>query len=303
MELDLTSEIANRLSLKPANVKSVCDLLGRGFAIAYIAHFGKGESGGLRERQVRQIARLRRRLMAFQQYKNAARDTLQKSDKLTPEVRQALELARQHTVVADLVLRAHQDSRTAAFVAKERGLSGLADYLLAGADDGAGLDEYAANFTDHTREVHTTEDALVGAGHIIAERFSENARLRQTVRDMVWAEGELRCEKGVAGRRHDREFSDFVGFRERLNRVPPHRTLAINRGERKGVLKVTIGIDEEKLLQRALAIVVPDGTRFKERLSLACRDAVLRLVLPEIDRQVRAELTHIAETHAIEVFA
>ncbi|MDK1030935.1 MAG: Tex-like N-terminal domain-containing protein [Planctomycetia bacterium] len=302
MSASVASEIANRLGLKPARVDAVCKLLDEGYAPAFIGHYRKSETAGLRPPQVHHIDSLRRQMLDLQKCKDEALRVLERQGKLTPEVRQAVESARQKAMVEGLLLVCRPKGRTAAGAARDRGLSELAEYALAGSADGPDLPERAAGFIDHSREVHTTEDALLCAGHIIAEQFSENAALRRSVRDAVWQTGHLCSRKGTT-RQKDAEFRDYYNFDERLSRVPPHRILAMNRGDSRGALKVFMKVVEGKLLALAEAAVVAVAHRFAPFLSAACRDAVKRLALPAIEHDARAELTRLAEQHAVEVFA
>jgi protein Tex len=145
--------------------------------------------------------------------------------------------------------------------------------------------------------------ALLGAGHILAEQFSEDAELRQKVRKLYRKSGKLVSVKVEDNAKKNQQFHDYLDFREPLSRIPPHRVLAINRGERAKILRVRIESDEAAIEQLAIEVMVPADHTHKEFLTGCVRDALSRLLLPSLEREARRELTEKAETHAVEVFA
>ncbi len=145
--------------------------------------------------------------------------------------------------------------------------------------------------------------ALLGAGHILAEQFSENAELRQRVRKIYRKSGKLVSAKVEDNEKKNQQFHDYLDFREPLQRIPPHRVLAINRGERAKILRVKIDSDEAAAEQLAIELLVPAEHAHRDFLVGCVKDSLTRLILPGLEREARRELTEKAETHAIEVFA
>jgi uncharacterized protein len=151
--------------------------------------------------------------------------------------------------------------------------------------------------------VRSAEDALAGAGHILAERFSRDWRVRQAVRRCVWEKGILEAQQAKHGGKAGAEFRAYFKFDEPVAHLPPHRVLAINRGERSKAIKVSFALAPETLLEEVMPIVIRPGHRFAEFLKTVLGDALRRLVLPILSREARRRLTRQAEEHAIEVFA
>ena len=139
--------------------------------------------------------------------------------------------------------------------------------------------------------------ALLGAGHILAEQFSERADLRQRARKIYRKSGRLVSAKIVDDEKKNRTYRDYLDFREAVHHIPPHRILAINRGERANVLRVKIEADEPAIQEAAIELLVPPEHPHKEFLTGCVKDALARLVLPSLERETRRDLTEKAETH------
>jgi uncharacterized protein len=182
-------------------------------------------------------------------------------------------------------------------------LGPLAEEILAEDKACADLDARAADFVNDDKGVADAACALLGAGHILAEEFSERAELRQRVRKLYRKSGGLLSTKIEDNEKKNRQFKDYLDYREPLHRVPPHRVLAINRGERAKVLRVKIEANEPAIERLAIELLVPPEHAHKDFLIGCVRDALARLVLPSLEREARRDLTEKAETHAVDVFA
>jgi len=229
----------------------------------------------------------------------------------------AIDEAEDAETIEDLIRPFRPRRRTAGLVAMERGLGPLAEYAWSGppairsllrpdpygpVGEGPDLAVKAAEFVSAAREVRSPEEALAGASHILADRVAEDGRVRRAVRALLWEKGVLRCHASKDGGKAAAEFRAYFQFREAINRLPPHRVLAINRGERSKAIKVTIEVPPEAVKEKVFPLVAPPAHRFREFLESVAADALGRLVLPAVDREVRRQLTDRAESHAIDVF-
>ncbi|NLX60399.1 MAG: RNA-binding transcriptional accessory protein [Phycisphaerae bacterium] len=298
----VTSEIAQQMRLREQQVERTLSLLSQGCTVAFLARYRKEVTGGADRKTLRAMIELHGRLTELQDRKKAVLEAIAEQGKLTPEIEKAVSQAGQMWLVEDLYLPLRPQRHTAAMPARDRGLEPLAERLRSG-DAAATADELAANFIRHDRDVHTTADALSGASHILAEDYSTHVRLRQKVRDVLWADGVLKSSQGTSAEEHLKEFRDYFNFSEQIRNLPPHRVLAVNRGERKKALKVVIEIPMQRLVDECVELVVPADHPHRDFLRECLTDALTRLVIPSISREIRRELTERAELHAIEVFA
>ncbi len=217
----------------------------------------------------------------------------------------ASSIARADSVkrLEDLYLPYRPKKQTLATKAHEQGLAPLAREILTQDKAAADLDLRAADFINPDKCIPDAATALLGAGHILAEQFSEDPELRQKVRKLYRKTGRLVSAKLEDNPKKNQQFHDYLDFREPLQRIPPHRVLAINRGERAKVLRVQVEADNGQIEELGIEQLVPPEHAHKEFLTGCVRDALARLILPSLEREVRRELTDKAEAHAVEVFA
>ncbi|MFM8414331.1 MAG: Tex-like N-terminal domain-containing protein [Planctomycetota bacterium] len=299
--------IARRLGLPAAGVQAVLELLDAGNTIPFVARYRRDQTGGLDEEAVRQVQSAIARARQLADRKQTILRTIQGQGKLTPELEAAIHAAESPKQLEDLYLPYKPRRLSLAEVAKQRRLEPLAREILAADPAAADLDRRAADFVDAEASVATPADALLGVGHIIADEFSERAGLRQRLRGILHRAGRLRSQRveaeGKPLSKDEKHFRDYFDYTERSDRVPAHRLLAINRGERAKLLKVRIEGPAEELQAAAEEMLVPPGHPHAEFLRGCARDALTRLVLPSLEREIRREMTDACEAHAVEVFA
>ena len=296
--------VAHGTHLPIGQVQSVVQLLDAGNTVPFITRYRKDQTGGLDEEQIRDIqTRLaRQRLLA--ERKQTILRSVESQGKLTQALAGEIEAADSIKRLEDLYLPFKPKKQTLATVARERGLEPLAEEILSGAESAANLDQRAADFVNPDRGVPTLADVMLGVGHILAEQFSELASLRQRLRKIVRHSGKLvSCRPADVDEKKAQGFRDYFEFSETLERVPPHRVLAINRGEQAKLLRVKVEADLESLQAATDELLVPPAHEHAEFLRSCGRDALARLVFPSLEREVRRELTERAEAHAVEVFA
>jgi protein Tex len=303
MPADISEVLARRLELSRDRVVPICELLGSGLCPSFIAHYRKAAAAGVDEAALWRLASLRKELLFTEDLRTKARRQAELAKALSDDLAKAIAAAEQPEEIEDLVRPYKPRRRTAALVAQERGLGPLADYASSPPADGPDLPIKAVEFVSAAKEVRSVEEALAGASHILAERVAENPRLRKAVRALIYDKGILKSSQAKEGGKGAAEFRGYFQFQEAVNRLPPHRVLAVNRGERSKALKVVIEVPPEALKEKIFPIIIPAGHRFAALLEAVVTDALSRLVLPTVDREVRRQLTLRAESHAIEVFA
>ncbi|MBX7165058.1 MAG: RNA-binding transcriptional accessory protein [Pirellulales bacterium] len=295
--------IAKGLRWPVARVRAAVELLDAGNTVPFITRFRRDATGGMDEEQVHALQVAVAQARQLNERKGTILRSIEAQGRLTSELAEAIRAETSTKRLEDLYLPFKPKKQTWATQARERGLAPLAEAILV-ADPGTGDPaELAARLVDAERGVPTVEDALAGAGHILAEQFAELAELRSRLRWLMCRTGQLVAAKLDEPNERAEGFRDFFDFRQELRRMPPHRVLAINRGERFKVLRVRIDADQEAMLAAVDAAVVHAGHPHAEFLQACGRDALRRLLWPSLEREVRRELTERAETHAVGVFA
>jgi protein Tex len=295
-------KIASLLNVKPTQVTAAIQLLDEGNTVPFIARYRKEMTGSLDDEQVRLISDEIARLRSIDERRAVVLASIEEQGRLTDELRASIEAAGTLTALEDLYAPYKPKRRTRAMLAREKGLEPLAALMVEQKDDARPLDEIAAEFL--TSAVTSVEDALQGARDIVAEWISENARVRAAVRQKALRFGRLTAEKIQGALDEKRVYESYYAFDWRVDRVLPHQALAVNRGEKEGILRVHVRVDERDW-QNAVSAEFPLGYRspFFHELEAAALDAAQRLLLPTIERDVRRELTERADGHAIQVFA
>ena len=299
--------IAQRLGLPVAAVQSTVELLDGGNTVPFITRYRRDQTGGLDEEAVRQIAEAVARARQLADRKQTILRTIQGQGRLTSGLEATITAAESSKQLEDLYLPFKPRKLSLAEVARQRKLEPLAREILAAETAAADLDVRAADFVDADAQVAAVADVLLGVGHIIAHEFSERADVRQRLREFLYRAGHLKSQRveiaGKALSKDEKHYRDYFDFSEHIQRVPPHRLLAINRGERARLLKVRVEGPAEELQAVAEDMLVPAGHPHAEFLRACARDALARLILPGLEREIRREMTDVCESHAVQVFA
>ena len=299
--------IAQRLGLPVAAVQSTVELLDGGNTVPFITRYRRDQTGGLDEEAVRRIAEAVARARQLADRKQTILRTIQGQGRLTSGLEATITAAESPKQLEDLYLPFKPRKLSLAEVARQRKLEPLAREILAAETAAADLDVRAADFVDADAQVAAVADVLLGVGHIIAHEFSERADVRQRLREFLYRAGHLKSQRveiaGKALSKDEKHYRDYFDFSEHIQRVPPHRLLAINRGERARLLKVRVEGPAEELQAVAEEMLVPAGHPHAEFLRACARDALARLILPGLEREIRREMTDVCESHAVQVFA
>lgn len=296
----IARQISSELQIAAGRVKTTVKLLDEGNTIPFIARYRKEMTGELDENQLRAIEERLQYLRNLEERKREVLRLISEQGKLTGELQAAIEHAVKMQEVEDLYRPYRQKRKTRASVAKERGLEPLADWILSQPKQGE-LAEEAAKYVDPEKSVHTSEEAIQGAMDIIAENIADDAKIRAWVRKYTFDHGVLVTEAKDA--EQESVYEMYYEYQEPVRKLPPHRILAINRGEREEVLKVSLSVPVEKIHDYIARQYVKGPSVVKDTLLAIIEDAYKRLIAPSIEREVRGEITEKAEEHAIQIFA
>ncbi|WP_342535126.1 Tex family protein [Lysinibacillus sp. FSL K6-1151] len=294
--------IAKDVVVKPGQVDAVIKLLEEGNTVPFIARYRKEATGSLDEVQIKAVEDRYHYIQQLEQRKEEVIRLIREQEKLTPELEKAILAATVLQRVEDLYRPYKQKRRTKATIAKEKGLEPLAELLLAFSNDA--LEQLAVGFVDN-EQVANTEEALMGARDILAERFADDAAIREKIRAYSWKDGVLVTTVKNAEIDEKNVFEMYYEYEEPVNRIVPHRILAINRGEKEEVLKVSIQVPIDRVLMIMWKEWIPaiGSSPAIAEVKLAIEDSYKRLIQPSIERELRNELTEKAETQAIHIFS
>ncbi|MBN1220217.1 MAG: RNA-binding transcriptional accessory protein, partial [Anaerolineae bacterium] len=294
--------IAAELDVRPQQVVRSIELFDADNTIPFVARYRKEATGGLDEAQLRAILDRLTYLRHLADRKDTVLRSIEEQGKLTDELRQRIEVATTLQEVEDLYLPYKPKRRTRATLARERGLEPLAQTMLAQELTKGKPDEIATNFLND--DVPTPADALAGARDIIAEVVAEDADIRADVRKQTRQEARLVVKVADPAGDERGVYQIYYDYQEKLSQIPPHRLLALNRGEREGVLKVKLeGPDDELVGQIQRRMITNPQSIFTGQLRAAIADGYKRLLAPSIETELRGESTDISDEHAIETFA
>ena len=292
--------LARELGRSEAHIKNVVNLIDEGATIPFIARYRKELHGSMDDQLLRQLADRLQYLRNLEARKSEVKASIENQGKLTEDLAVAVDRAITLAEVEDLYRPYKQKRRTRATAARERGLEPLA-LLLFGKGPAVTLEEAAADFVDLEKGVETLEDALQGASDIIAELISDDAEIRKELRDLYLRRGVL-VSRAADKEPEDSVYRLYYDFKCPVGRLQGYQVLAVNRGEREGILKVSVELDPETAHVAVRRLTVP-GAAAMEFVRNAADDAYDRLIQPSMEREIRSTLSDQANEGAIHMFA
>ena len=298
----LIDAISKELTIKRNFVNNVIQLIQEDNTIPFIARYRKEMTGGLDEVQINDIHEKWHYAVQLQKRKAEVIRIIEEQGKLTEDLSQAINQASKLQELEDLYRPYKQKRRTRATVAKEKGLQPLADWIMTFPFEDPQLE--AAKYISEENEIATVEEALQGAGDILAEMISDDADFRKWIREMTVDQGVLITEKKKDADDEKEVYAMYYAYQEKVSRIVPHRVLAINRGEKDDVLKVSIEAPEERIHHRLeKQVIKKESSPVVPHLKEIIQDAYKRLISPSIEREVRQLLTEKADEQAIRIFS
>lgn len=289
--------------LQPGQVAQTVALLCEGATVPFIARYRKERTGELDEVQIRTLQERLGYYTELEERKATVLASIDDQGKLTPELAARIENTRLKNELEDLYLPYKPKRRTRAMLARERGLEPLADLVAAQQLADGTPEQAAAPFVDAQREVPDPAAALQGAADILAERLAEDADVRAVVRRLTWEQGAFCSRVAPDHAGTVSKFEMYYDYREPLREVPSHRMLAMRRGEKEEVLRLSIAAPEEELLQRLKNRLLAGESIFRPLLEKVAEDAYRRLIAPSIEVELRLQAKQRADEAAISVFA
>ena len=298
--MDINNTLAKELGIKPQQVEATVRLIDEGNTIPFIARYRKEVTGALNDEVLRNLFDRLNYLRNLEDRKATVIASIEEQGKLTEELKAQIIAAETLVVVEDLYRPYKQKRRTRATIAKERGLEPLAEIIISQKADKA-VSEIAADFVNPEKEVNTAEDAIAGAMDIIAEQISDEADYRIWIRDITEKQGRIISTAKDA--EAESVYEMYYDFNEPIAKLPGHRVLALNRGEKEKILVVKIEAPVDDILKYLAKQVITEDNKFtNEILENVIADAYDRLIAPAIEREIRSSLTEKAEDGAIKVF-
>ncbi|MGQ8870991.1 Tex family protein [Paenibacillus sp. TSA_86.1] len=296
----IIKQVAKELSLSLKQIRTTSELLDEGNTIPFIARYRKEMTGELDENQLRQIEERLVYLRNLEDRKLEVIRIIEEQGKLTKELEKSITQAVKLQEVEDLYRPYRQKRKTRASVAKEKGLEPLAVWIWEQPKQGDALQE-AARYINAELGVEDAESALQGAKDILAENIADDAAIRAWIRRYTLDHGMLTSE--AKDTEQESVYENYYSYRELAKKMPPHRILAINRGEREGILKVGLDVQAEPTHRHMEGQIIRGASVVQDILRAVIEDAYKRLIAPSIEREVRAELTEKGENQAISIFS
>jgi protein Tex len=303
IEEQLLHKITKQINTPLKNVKSVIKLLDEGNTVPFIARYRKEQTGALDEVQIRAIMDQWNYLQNLEQRKEEVIRLIEEQGKLTPELTADIQKADKLQTVEDLYRPYKQKRRTKATVAKEKGLEPLAQWLLSFPSQADVKDEVMKYLSDEAK-VTTVEEAIAGAKDIIAEYVADDAKFREWIRKETFRTGVIESKVKKQELDEKNVFEMYYEYVEPVSKVVPHRVLAMNRGEKEDVLRISIQTDVEKILNYLnKCLIKNENSGAAVIVQEAIEDSYKRLIQPSIEREIRSELTDKGEDRAIHIFS
>ena len=297
--MNINHIIANELSVKLWQVDAAINLIDEGNTIPFIARYRKPVTGELNDEQLRTLDERLKYLRNLEEKKKTVVDSITEQGKMTDEIMSKIAMAETIVAVDDIYRPFRPKRKTRATEAKAKGLEPLADIFLK-QEKNKNPEEEAKAFVNEEKGVANVAEAIQGAKDIIAEMVSDNDEFRKAIRNIVVKHGLI-----VSNTKNPEEktpYENYYDYSEGVNKIPGHRILAINRGEKEKVLNVKIEMPEENIITSLDKVIIKGESQFKPLLKEAIEDGFKRLIKPAIEREIRSQLTEKAEDGAITVF-
>ena len=300
MAMEAAKILATEFKIQSWQAEAVIRLLDEGNTLPFIARYRKEQHGELDDQKLREIAERLAQLRALEARREEIAASLQKLEVWTEELQRALDAAGTMGELEDIYRPYRPKRRTRAMIAREKGLEPLCDILQLQAEKRKPPEELAAPFLSAEKGVESEQAALAGAMDILAERVSDDARVRAKLKALYLRTAQVRTR---AAKEEDSVYRMYYEHQEPMRLMASHRVLAVNRGEAEGFLKVSLEVDAQQAENEVCALYVRPGSTTTPLVEAAARDAYSRLIAPSLENELRGDLTERAQEAAIRVFA
>lgn len=297
--MDILKTLQTEFEVSEFHIKNIVELIDDGNTIPFIARYRKEMTGSCDDQKLREINDRLTYLRNLEKRKEEVLNSIEEQGKLTDEITEAVASATTLAEVEDIYRPYKQKRKTRASVAKEKGLEPLAELLFSFTLKGVDLNEIATEYINEEKGVNSAEEALQGASDIIAEQISDAPEARRVLKDLIAKRGVI---KSVAKSEEESVYEMYYDYSEPVSKIPSHRILAINRGEKEGFLKVSVEVEEETALMLLEHLFIKSGSSSTDFCKTAAADSYNRLILPSLERETRSTLTEKADEQAIKMF-
>lgn len=297
--MEILNVLQQEFGISELHIKNIVELIDDGNTIPFIARYRKEMTGSCDDQKLREINDRLTYLRNLKKRKEEVLNSIEEQGKLTDEIAEAVAQAITLAEVEDIYRPYKQKRKTRASVAKEKGLEPLAEILFSFELKGVELTEIASDYVNEEKGVNTPEEALQGASDIIAEQVSDSPEARKVLKDLINKRGLV---KSVAKVEEDSVYQMYYDYSEPVAKIPSHRILAINRGEKENILKVSVQVEEETALSLLNQIFIKSGSSSTDFCIEAVKDAYSRLIFPSLENEIRNNLTEKANEQAIKMF-
>ncbi|HEX2938950.1 MAG TPA: Tex family protein [Ruminiclostridium sp.] len=298
--MDIINTLSSEFSLNLKYVENIVKLIDDGNTIPFIARYRKELTGSLDDQVLRELGERLEYLRSLEKRRGEISASIKEQEKLTQEIESAIENARTMTELEDIYRPFRPKRRTRATIAHEKGLAPLSDIIMQQKADKNLIEASAAEFINPEKGVLSIEEAIDGALDIIAENISDDAALRKIIRSVAMQDGIFHSKSSTD---EDSVYRMYYDYSEPVKRIPGHRVLACDRGEREGILKISVELDKIKPLQFIYNKFFTSKSYSSSLVQKAADDAYARLIFPSIEREVRNELSEAAQENALKLFA
>ncbi len=296
--MDIKEILMKEMGLGPNQVENTIKLIDEGNTIPFIARYRKEMTGEMTDVQLREFGDRLTYLRNLEERKEDVKRLIDEQDKLDKVLVDAIDKAKTLQEVEDIYAPFKQKKRTRATIAEERGLEPLANMILLSKN--LDIEKEAEKFVDSEKGLDDIEKVIGGARDILAEVMSDDAEIRKYIRNQALKRGQIQSKAKLE---EDSVYRMYYDFTERVENILPHRTLAINRGEKEGFLTVKVLLDDQQMIDKIIASYKSHQNVGNEAiLEEVAQDAYKRLIFPAIEREVRNHLTDLAQERAIKVF-
>ena len=297
--MDYSIKLSKEFTLRQDHALNIINLIDEGNTIPFIARYRKEMTGSCDDQVLREFYDRLKYLRNLDKRKEEIASSITEQGKMTDEIMIALAKAETLTEAEDIYRPYKQKRKTRASMAAEKGLTPLAEIILE-QNPVISVMEKAKEFIDADKGVETVEQAIQGASDIIAERVSDDAELRKTLRKKITEVGDIACK--LLENENAKTYDMYAEYSEKIAKMPSHRILAINRGEKEECLKVSVVVDTEAFVDIIKKEYVKNDSESAKVIANACADAYARLIFPSLEREVRSDLTEKASEQAIKMF-
>ena len=297
---DIINKLAKELNMRVDHVANVVNLIDEGATIPFIARYRKELHGSTDDTTLRQLEERLKYMRKFDERKEEITKAIEEQGKLNDEIIADLNEAQTLTELEDIYLPFRPKRRTRATIAKEKGLEPLADIIFAQEATDKSLESLASEYINEEKSVSSVEEALAGASDIIAERISEDAKIRKTMQMIIKRQGSIVSN---AVKEEDSVYAQYYNFLSPIKNIQNHQILAINRAEKEGFIKSGISFDSEVGIEYLCNKIITGDKTYKDFLKATISDSFERLLFPAVERAIRTELTDDANVGAIHNFS